>query len=123
MVPWLPGATECTLPPVDGQVWGGGGGTSQHVLGLGDDPVRVALLKAGHHVRVQQVDPVQLVAEGNPGRMRGGEGERERERERERESGLKMINPSKPTCNRLKLNKLSALGHRSHGCDWSELTV
>jgi hypothetical protein len=58
------------------------GGTSQHVLGLGDDAVGVALLEAGDHVGVQQVDTVQLVAEGYPRRRRkrmGGEEERKKE--------------------------------------------
>ena len=64
------------------------GGTSQHILGLGDDAVGVALLEAGDHVGVQQVDTVQLVAEGYPRRRRKGWGARKKERKKEKQTRI-----------------------------------
>lgn len=47
---------------------------SLHVLGFGDDAVGVTLLKSSHHLRIQQVNAIQLVSESYPA---GGGGRRQ----------------------------------------------
>lgn len=40
--------------------------SSLHGLRFGDDSVWIALLKAGHNLRVQEMDPIQLVSKSDP---------------------------------------------------------
>lgn len=44
-----------------------------HVLGFGDDPIRVVFLETSDNIRVQEVNAIQLITKSYPERERGRE--------------------------------------------------
>ena len=53
-------------------------GCKSDVFGFGDDAIRVMLLKLRHHIGVQEVNPIQLVPQGDPGWKKGQNGSKRR---------------------------------------------